>query len=41
VGNAKRVTEMEISVEMETTVTQYINFKKNFGNLYKFGYVIK
>jgi len=29
VGNVKRVTEIGISVEMETTVTQYINCKNN------------
>jgi hypothetical protein len=33
VGNVKRVTEIEISVEMETTVTQYINFK-NISEIY-------
>jgi len=29
VGSVRRVTEIGISVEMETTVTQYINCKNN------------
>jgi len=42
VGNVKKMlTEIVISVEMETKVTQYNNCKNNSEIYKKFGYVIK